>query len=100
MTETAMGLSALRLDPAAPNPFGARTEIAFALSGPGSVRLRVYDVTGREVARLADGPLAAGRHLRSWDGRDARGQLVASGIYFLRLEQGGRVASAKLVVAR
>jgi hypothetical protein len=98
--EPAPGYAGLRLDPAAPNPFGARTEIVFALSDPGNIRLRVYDVSGREVARLADERLPAGRHLRSWDGRGARGQQVASGIYFLRLEHAGRVTSRKVVLAR
>jgi hypothetical protein len=93
-------LPGLRLEPAFPNPFRASTEIVYDLAAPGAIRLRVFDVTGREVARLADEQLPAGRYRRSWDGRDARGQELASGIYFLRLEQGGRTDSRKLVLAR
>ena len=50
-----------------PNPFNPRTEIRFALPEAGHVQLVVYDVMGREVARLIDQPLGAGTHAVTWD---------------------------------
>ena len=61
------------------------------------MRLRVYDLLGRPVRTLWDGPLPAGNHRLRWDGRNEAGQAVASGIYFARLEAGGQVHSRKLL---
>ncbi len=69
-----------------PNPFNPATEIAFSLAAAGQARLTVYDLAGREVARLVDGSLPAGEHRVSW-----RPQGLASGIYLYRLAAGGRV---------
>jgi hypothetical protein len=49
------------------------------------VRLALYDVRGREVARLVDGETPAGAHARSWNGRDFAGRTVPGGVYFARL---------------
>lgn len=76
-----------------PNPATGTSAIAFGLPAAGRVRLGVYDVRGRLVRTLIDGPIEAGRHDRTWDGVDARGIRARSGIYFYRLEapQGRRV---------
>jgi len=63
-----------------PNPFSARTRIAYDLPAAARVRLIVYDVLGREVARLVDEERPAGRHEVTWE----TGAL-ASGMYFCRL---------------
>lgn len=67
-----------------PNPFNPATEIAFNLAAAGPARLAVYDLAGREVALLVDGPLAAGEHRVRW-----RPEGLASGIYLYRLAAGG-----------
>jgi hypothetical protein len=74
-----------RLDPGRPNPFREGTDLSFALVRPASVTLRVYDIAGRLVATLVEGTTAAGVHQARWDGRNAGGSSVASGIYFVRL---------------
>lgn len=72
---------------ARPNPFGAATQVRFALPRATLVELRVFDVSGRPVRTLLGGAfLEAGAHDASWDGRDDAGEQLGSGIYFLRLE--------------
>ncbi len=73
-----------------PNPFNPVTSIAFDLPGSGAVSLRIFDLRGRVVRVLVDGPLEAGRHVVRWDGRDGAGRGVASGAYFYELRAGGQ----------
>ncbi|RMH61310.1 MAG: T9SS C-terminal target domain-containing protein [Calditrichaeota bacterium] len=74
-----------------PNPFNGITRIDFAipenLSGA-TVRLTLYDMRGRVVTKLLDGPMASGRFFTIWNGKDARGMPVASGTYIYRLDIG------------
>lgn len=63
-----------------PNPFNPSTRIAFSLPEAAAVTLTVYDVLGREVALLHQGPLAAGRHEFTFKAGD-----LPSGTYFYRL---------------
>ncbi len=75
-----------------PNPFNPETTIAFSLDQPSEVSLTVYSINGQEVANLVRGPLAAGRHTVEWTPR-----ALASGVYFCKLQAGGRSASEKLL---
>lgn len=68
-----------------PNPFNPATEIVYALPQQVHVILTVYDAAGREVRRLVNTSQAPGRYRVRWDGNDARGQSVRSGVYFYRL---------------
>ncbi len=92
-------LAASRLS-AHPNPFNPRTEISFAMPAAGPCRLTVFDVTGREVAVLADGPRDAGTHVVAWDGRDTRGDALPSGTYLIGLRAGAYAESRKLSLVR
>jgi hypothetical protein len=94
------GNGGLRLEEAAPNPFRTGTHVRFATDRSGPVRVSVHDVTGRVVRTLSDGPRDAGSHGLSWDGRDALDRPVASGVYFLRVEAAGNVATGKLLRLR
>jgi hypothetical protein len=69
---------ALRLGEASPNPFGAWTELPFALGRPATVAVTVYDVAGRRVLAAPRASLAAGDHAFRWDGRDGAGRRVAA----------------------
>ena len=62
LLSTAAPTALAQFEPAAPNPFAAETHLAFTLPTAGPSDLRVFDVTGREVAVLAVGLRAAGRH--------------------------------------
>ncbi len=68
-----------------PNPFNPSTTIGFELPARSDVSLIIYNLTGREVARLADSGYQAGYHQVVWDGRNASGRLLPSGIYIARL---------------
>jgi len=83
-----------------PNPFNPITTIRFALPRATAVRLVVYDIQGREVARLVDGDWPAGYHRVVWDGRDATGREMPTGLYIARLLAPGYVKSIKLVLLR
>ncbi|MGD8395855.1 MAG: PKD domain-containing protein [Candidatus Eiseniibacteriota bacterium] len=88
------------LEPAVPNPVNPRTAFSFSIPESGPVRLRLFDANGRPVRELVRGRLDAGRHVARWDGRDRSGHEVASGLYFMRLESGARVATRKLILLR
>jgi hypothetical protein len=90
----------LVLGPASPNPFHPSTRFVYELARSARVRLAVYDVSGRLVATLLDRVVAAGRHAAVWDGRDARGREVGSGVYVARIESPAGVQVRKLVLAR
>jgi agmatine/peptidylarginine deiminase len=76
-----------------PSPFRHRSVARFGLAASGPVRLAVYDVRGREVARLVDAVLAAGDHEVEWKGENGDGARAPSGVYFVALSSdGGRIA--------
>lgn len=68
------------------NPTGGAVSWVLAAPVPSSVRAAVYDVRGRLVRRIAEGPLAPGYHEWRWDRSSENGAAVASGVYFLRVE--------------
>jgi hypothetical protein len=80
------GVGKLALYDSRPNPFVTSTEILYQLPSEGYVSLRVYDHAGRLIRSLADGTEQAGAGRVLWDGRDGRGELAKSGIYFARLD--------------
>jgi hypothetical protein len=87
------------LAPPTPNPARARAHVEFDLPWDSHARVRVMDVQGREVARLADGEFVAGRHSADWSIGDAR-ESTAAGVYFIRFEAAGRVISRRFAVVR
>jgi hypothetical protein len=93
---------ALRVDlAAAPNPFNPLTTLRFRIPTAGSTQLGVFDLHGRLVKSLVRDQLPAGEHTVSWNGRDALGRPVSSGVYFVRLlTPGGEELSRKLLLAK
>ncbi|HEX5130965.1 MAG TPA: FlgD immunoglobulin-like domain containing protein [Candidatus Krumholzibacteria bacterium] len=83
-----------------PNPFNPATTIAYTLAERGAVVVAIYDVSGAVVARLDDGERPPGRHTLAWDGLDASGQRVASGVYFYRLEGAAQTEARKMLLVR
>ncbi len=90
-----------RLEQNYPNPFNPQTTIAFALKARGRVRIDVFDVTGARVATLLDDTRAAGSYADvRWDGRDAAGSPVVSGVYFYKLVAGEFSQTRKMVLLK
>jgi len=83
------------LHPAYPNPFNPLTTIQFDLPEDGEVSLKVYDLKGREVARLVNGFLPAGYHTVTWDAGDR-----ATGISLVRMEAGNVRQLQKIVLIK
>ena len=81
-----------------PNPFNPTTQIRFDLPAAGRVELKVYDILGHEVRTLVDGIRPAGSYSVTWDGRDATGKTVSSGIYLCRLKSGVLQQSMKMLL--
>jgi hypothetical protein len=76
-----------------PNPFNPSTEISFGLPERSEVRVVVYNLLGQAVRTLVDRSLPAGVHSAGWDGRNAAGNQMASGLYFYQLEARGGSAA-------
>lgn len=91
---------AVSLEQNVPNPFNPETTIRFTVPERMEVDLSVYDVSGRLVTRLLHGPVAAGTISVRWDGRDARGHDVSSGVYLYRLRAGKSESSRRMVLLR
>jgi hypothetical protein len=82
------------------DPAGAAALVEFYLPDPGMTRLCIVDVSGREVAALADGRFDSGWRQARWDLRDRTGGRAASGVYFAVLRFEGKQASKRILVIR
>ncbi|MYC69877.1 MAG: T9SS type A sorting domain-containing protein, partial [Gemmatimonadetes bacterium] len=83
-----------------PNPFNASTTIAFQLALPSQVELSIYSISGQRVRTLISTSLPAGHHRLQWDGRNERGEPVASGTYLYQLLAGDFVATRQLMLLK
>jgi hypothetical protein len=82
-----------------PNPFNPATTIRYGLPQASRVTLKIYNLLGAEVATLVENEQkAAGYHTTIWDGRNAAGKGVASGVYFIRLRAGPSASSGQAFV--
>jgi len=88
------------LDQNYPNPFNPATNIAFSLNKNAHVSLTVYNLLGQKVKTLLDKEKIAGNHHASWDGTDEAGKLMASGIYYYRLETDSQKATRKMLLMK
>ena len=83
-----------------PNPFNAETVIEYALKEPAFVRLVVFDLLGRHVRTLGASRLSPGHYRTRWDGKDAGGKAVASGVYFYQMMAGAEAETRKMLLLR
>jgi hypothetical protein len=91
---------ALRVSRVFPNPFNPRVTVEFSLSEPAHVEVTVYDLQGGRVRTLISRPLAAGQHTVDWNGRDDAGRRQPTGTYLLKIADGERQHTAKLLLVR
>lgn len=83
-----------------PNPFNPTTEFVFTVDRDSACELAVFDARGRLVRTLWQTPVAAGEHRVVWDGRDAQGRGVGSGMYHARLRAGDAVRWARATLVK
>jgi spore coat protein A len=83
-----------------PNPFSTSTEFRFALPAEGQVELSVYNLAGQKVRTITNSVYGAGEHVVGWDGKDALGNSVSSGVYFYKLNSGVSTQVKKMVLLR
>ncbi|MDP2172788.1 MAG: T9SS type A sorting domain-containing protein, partial [Candidatus Cloacimonadaceae bacterium] len=83
-----------------PNPFNPFTTVTFSLPLPGKVKLTVYNTRGQRVKELIDQEMPRGFHKLVWNGRDNNNRGVGSGIYFIRLESGGKSNVHKVMLIK
>ena len=99
--EETEGVTGFIMDSSVPNPFGPSTSISYTVPTKGTpVSVSVFDVAGRLVKALVDEKSTAGTHWVTWDGTDASGGRVASGVYFCRIEAQGFRGQRKIVLLK
>jgi hypothetical protein len=75
-----------------PNPFNPSTTISFNLPTKSFVSLKVFDLTGREVATIVSEEMSAGSYSKQWNAAN-----MSSGVYFYRLQTGSISITKKLI---
>jgi hypothetical protein len=88
------------LSQAYPNPVNGDVTIRYRIGAPGRASVRIVDPGGRVLRTLFDGGREVGEYSVTWDRRNDSGAVVASGVYFCRLEAAGASRVKKLVVAQ
>ena len=97
-SETAATPTASILGANYPNPFNPTTTIPLVVPDEAkNVDLTIYNILGQPMRQVWNGPLAAGEHALTWDGRDAQGQPVATGVYVYRLQVDEQTRARKMV---
>jgi hypothetical protein len=83
-----------------PNPFNPTTNISFTLPGETQVSLSVYNIEGRLIKTLVNGSVEGGLQVVTWDGTDAQGNPVSTGVYLYRLRAGNNVMTKKMILLK
>jgi endoglucanase len=81
-----------------PNPMVNSLTIAYQLQNPGVTTIAIYNSLGQKIQVVSDGFQQVGNHEINWDGHDYKNQLVAEGIYLIRIESPTTSGTAKLIV--
>jgi hypothetical protein len=83
-----------------PNPFNPVTTIKYSLPERSRVILDVFNILGQKVLSLVDREEPAGTYTVTWDGSDAAGNSVATGVYLYRLRAGDYVETKKMLLLK
>jgi hypothetical protein len=84
----------------APSPFTTSVRVELLVPGATSISLRVYDIRGRLLVELVNGPVSQGHSAIMWNGLDSAGRFAPPGVYLFRLESGNRSQIRKAVLVR
>jgi hypothetical protein len=83
-----------------PNPFNPSTSIEYALPVRSHVAISIYNLLGQKIGMIVDDVKSPGVHSAVWDGKDAYGNDVASGVYFYQIQAGDFVQSRKMLLLK
>ena len=83
-----------------PNPFNPSTTISFQTAKDGDASLAIFNLKGQLVRQLQTGFAAKGDHRLVWDGQDANGKTVASGVYLYRLQTRDAVLTRRMLLVK
>ncbi|MFN0151811.1 MAG: FG-GAP-like repeat-containing protein [bacterium] len=83
-----------------PNPARTSATVVYSLRAPSDVRVDLFDIAGRRVGTPYAGSRTAGRHTETIDARDKNGRILPSGVYFVRVQSGARVETARVRFVR
>ena len=83
-----------------PNPFNPSTTIPFSLKESGQMSIVIYNSLGQKVKTLFSGTMPSGENTLTWDGTNASGQKVASGIYFYKLISAQKTLTRRMVLSK
>jgi len=91
---------AYRISAPYPNPFNSSVNLDYEIPVDCHVELTIYDALGRKIAVVRDEKMKAGSHRTVWDGKNAKGVTVGSGVYFYSFKAGNYRNSGKIVFLR
>lgn len=83
-----------------PNPFNPETTISFTVPQNGQTSVKVYNLKGQEVRSLLNKEMTAGSSSIVWNGTDNSGDNVASGLYFVRVQNNGKAVTRKMLLSK
>ncbi len=90
----------ISLEPSYPNPFNPSTTINYSLDAAAKVNVSIYNVQGQKIKTLVNTFQSAGSQSLSWNATSDAGNVVAAGVYILRLEAGGVIKTQKLTLVK
>lgn len=93
-------MDAYFLYPTYPNPFNSSTTLEFYLPKAQYAELNIFDILGRKVKNIISDKLDPGKHSKTWNGSDEKGNMVATGIYFVRMIAGEFKQSRKILLIK
>jgi hypothetical protein len=83
-----------------PNPFNGSTTVIYGVPSAGHATIRLYNVLGQHVRTLVDAQTPQGEFKVSWDGRDQRGRVAASGVYFVAYTTETQKLTSRILLIR
>ena len=88
------------VSPNYPNPFNPSTTVDIHTNINGKLVVSIFDVSGRVINTLMNNELPAGRHRVSWDGENGIGDIMPTGVYFMKVVSGDKVHLQKVMLIK